>query len=90
MIPFVKARWEGLKRVVDTYVEQPIKLKLVEWAELSPHYPLNRFKRWLGNQYVMSRSSEFHIDLWGYIIIPIALFAFAAILVWSFRIAFSP
>jgi hypothetical protein len=90
VIPFLKARWEGLKKVYSTYVEQPIKLKLVEWAELSPHYLRNRFKRWLGNQYIMSRSDDFYLDLWGYFIIPIALVAFAAILVWSLRIAFSP
>lgn len=76
MIPFLKARVEGLTRLFNTYVDQRIKAKLIDWSELSPYKIKNRIKRWFGMQYLKTRTSDFHKDLWGYIIIPAAVFIF--------------
>ncbi len=86
MIPFLKARFEGLKRLVHTYVEQPMKEKLIDWSELSNYKIKNKIKRFFGMQYLKTRTSEFHKDLWGYIILPIALALFLALIsapVWA-------
>ena len=70
MIPFLRARLDGLKRLFKAHVEQPIKTKLIDWSELSPYHWTHRIKRWLGMQYLKTRTSDFHKDLWGYIILP--------------------
>jgi len=71
MIPFLKARLAGLERF--------LKDRLVSWSELSPYHWTCRAKRWLGTQYVKTRTSDFHKDLWGYIILPGLLFLVVAL-----------
>ena len=80
MIPFLRARLQGLERLYEQCIEQPIKLRLVEWSELSPYHWTHRLKRWLGMQYLKTRHSEVHRDLWGYFILPGCLFLMIALL----------
>jgi len=78
MIPFLKARLAGLERL--------LKDRLVAWSELSPYHWTCRIKRWFGMQYLKTRTSDVHKDLWGYIIIPGLIFLFIFLLtapLWS-------
>ena len=61
-VPFLKARLAGLERLA--------KDGLIRWSELSTYYWTHRAKRWVGQQYLQTRHSEFHKDLWGYVVLP--------------------
>jgi len=72
MIPFLKARLVGLEKLT--------KNRLVEWSELSNYKITNKIKRWFGMQYLKTRTSDYHKDLWGYVIFPALLVLFIALL----------
>ena len=61
-VPFLKARVAGLERLA--------KDGLVRWSELGDYHWKHRIRRWIGLEYLKTRHSEFHKDLYGYVILP--------------------
>ncbi len=71
-LPFLKARIAGLERLA--------KDCLVRWSELSDYHWTHRIRRWIGLEYLKTRHSDFHKDLYGYFIIPGSLILIVALL----------
>lgn len=64
----------SLNEWLDEFVVNRIRETLLRWKYRKG------IRGWLGSQYVLTRTSEVHRDLWGYILIPGAFFMGVALL----------